>query len=229
MQLVIQIQPDVCIAMKHFSTRYLPLLAAAAFALVSVSAQAFEIDYSVHSSTYQVNGSESATGLIAAFDASAPFICDGVSMSGFTNVSSNALCGGGSSNLAYRLDVSFTLGESQDISFRAGMDWGKGGGVIADDNLVYLTTDNIWWSYNWSNSDVFTVEDTFDVGSHTLTWIGFEDCCNGMSSIQFKVGAGEWEDLNATNFSAYEGTPSVPVPPALALMLPALGLLRRYR
>lgn len=214
--------------MIHSLLHIFRLFAAAGFALVSVSAHAFEIDYSVHSSTYQVTGSESASGLISAFDNSAPFICDGVSMSGFTNVSSNSLCGGGSSNLAYRLDVSFTLGDSKDISFRAGMDWGKGGGVIADDNLIYLTTDNIWWSYNWDNSDVFTVNDTFDVGTHTLSWIGFEDCCNGMSSIQFKVGSGEWEDLNATNFSAYEGTPSVPVPPALALMLPALGWFRRY-
>lgn len=222
--------PLSAIAMFQSFANITRILTASALALAVAPAQAFEIDYSVHSSSYQVNGSETAAQLVSAFNASSPVVCDGMSLTGFTNISSNSLCGGGNSDLAFRIDLGFNLGESQDISFRAGMDWGRGGGVIADDNLVYLTTDDIWWSYNWSNSDVFTITDTFAAGSHEVSWIGFEGCCNGMSSLQFKVGSGEWMDLNATNFAEFESTigPSVPVPPALLLMLPALVALRRF-
>ncbi len=197
--------------------------------LANTTAQAFSIDYSVHSSGYSVSGNETAADLLTAFNTSNPSYCDDISLNSFTNVSSNNLCGGGNSNLAYLIDVNFSLAETKTIDFQAGMDWGRGGGVIEDGNLEYITSDDIWWSYNWGNTDVIETSHVLSGGSHTLRWIGFEGCCNGLSSLRFRVDGGAWEDLSAANFSSYEGTPSsVPVPaPLMLITLGGLWLARR--
>jgi hypothetical protein len=196
--------------------------------LLPLQASAFELTYSVNSSSYDVAGNESASQLITAFDNSTPVYCSNEAISNYTNIGSNALCGSGNSNLAYLTELSFSLADTTDIDFRAGMDWGRGGAVLVDGNMENMRTDDIWWGYNWASSDVIETNLTLSGGTHMLQWIGFENCCNGLSSIQFRVEGGSWQALSEANFSQYEGTPAaVPVPPALALFALGLALMGR--
>lgn len=197
-------------------------------ALLPQQANAFDLTYSVNSSSYDVVGNESASQLITAFNNSTPVYCSEQAISNYTNIGSNALCGSGNSNLAYLTEFSFSLAGTTDIDFRAGMDWGRGGAVLVDGNIENMRTDDIWWAYNWGSSDVIETNLTLSGGSHTLQWIGFENCCNGLSSIQFRAEGSSWQALSDTHFGQYEGTPSaVPVPPALALFPLGLALMGR--
>lgn len=197
-------------------------------ALLPLQVNAFELTYSVNSSSYDVIGTESAAQLNTAFSNSTPVYCSEQAISNYTNIGSNSLCGSGNSNLAYLTEFSFSFADTTNVDFRAGMDWGRGGAVIVDGNVESIRTDDIWWSYNWNNSDVIETNLTLGGGSHMLQWIGFEGCCNGLSSIQFRVEGGNWQALSEANFSSYEGTPSaVPVPPVLALFALGFALMGR--
>ena len=62
-----------------------------------------------------------------------------------------------------------------------------------DGTIVFehVITEDVWWRYDWNNPDVFTA--TFDFtasDSYTLTWVGFEGCCGGSSTLRFSTEGG---------------------------------------
>src|SRR4029434_10598122 len=80
------------------------------------------------------------------------------------------------------------------FTFRAGADWGRGGVAAVIDNQTstviqeLVRTDDIWWNNDWNDPDVFTTSIVLNAGSsYSLVWLGFEDCCAGVTTITVAV------------------------------------------
>ncbi|MGB1111246.1 MAG: CCXG family PEP-CTERM protein [Gammaproteobacteria bacterium] len=209
-----------------------PQLAYFAIALISavlaMPSQAFELTYSSRGSSYEVLGTETAQDLLDEFTSSSPIYCDRLAMTEFTRVNSAVSCGSGNSDLDDLVELSFNLADDADFEFQLGTDWGRGGAVIVNNTLSYITTDDIWWGYDWNNADVISNQLSLTAGLNTIQWIGFEGCCNGDRSIRFSVNGGSFQALSEANMAAYEAS-AVPVPAGLLLMLSMLPLALRFR
>lgn len=40
------------------------------------------------------------------------------------------------------------------VSFRYGLDGGKGGVILIDDEVIHWWTNDVWWEENWDNQYV---------------------------------------------------------------------------
>ncbi|OUS40328.1 hypothetical protein A9R00_06590 [Oleispira antarctica] len=80
--------------------------------------------------------------------------------------------------------------------FRYGADFGRGGGLYVNNTaLDEQWTDNLWWANNWgtwtgtgSSNDNQILRGSIYLaqGYHKLEVLGFEDCCDGGITVQFK-------------------------------------------
>ena len=102
-------------------------------------------------------------------------------------------------------------------SFRYGADFGAGGGLYVDD--VVLEEDwnsDLWWDYDWNNaSEVLEGSVSLAPGTHRLRIIGFEDCCDGGLTAQFRRPGGAWQDLALANIDLRSRQCSETPPPAV--------------
>lgn len=208
-------------------------LATLAFA-AGAQAGLLTFDYNVTGTNYSVNGSESAADLLSAHDAGSA-ICSG-SVAGFVNMGPRQNCGT-ASRLDYSLELhsEFNLANATNLVFQTGADWGRGGGLILTDrdtgaqSVYNLSSDDIWWNRDWNNSDVLLTELDLDAGAYALTWIGFEGCCAGETTVRYSHNGGGFLDFTRANF---ESLTSVPEPGTMALLgigLAGFALLRRQR
>lgn len=95
--------------------------------------------------------------------------------------------------------------------FRAGTDFGLGGDIFI--NGVGMTNrwnEDIWWARDWNNGDVLTGSVSLSAGFHQFEALGFEGCCDGPISVQYRSpGSSEWRQLDSANLTAV--TPGCPV------------------
>jgi hypothetical protein len=84
--------------------------------------------------------------------------------------------------------------------FEFGLDAGFGAGVYLDGEFLQSRKDDLWWSRNWNNSDVFSVA-IGDIGpkNQLIDVYWAEHCCNGNSSIRFKNDTTPWSILSVGN------------------------------
>ena len=125
------------------------------------------------------------------------------------------------------MSTTLHVGVAGEYTFQVGTDWGRGGAAALLDNASGLLiqerviTDDVWWGYNWSNPDVFTT--TFDLeegDSYTLSWLGFEGCCGGSSTLRFSIDGSDFVPLTSPNIE-----PFLAVPEPSTAMLFGLGLV----
>jgi hypothetical protein len=112
-------------------------------------------------------------------------------------LSNQGLCGGSNSNIGELITINWMQNCDQYGSFRIGFDWGYGGGMIVDGELVHVVPSNPaanWWAGNWGAiNGVFTFpERLFTAGRHTVQFVGFEWCCDGNEAIHAMVRGGAW-------------------------------------
>lgn len=143
------------------------------------------------------NTSSNPSNKTAAFNTFAS-ISDGVTgygcknITNFTNINNSGQFGPPSrnSNFAAYSETYFEVkaGETGQWSFRYGADFGRGGGLYVDGvALQEKWTDNLWWAYNWGNTNEILQGSIFlTAGYHKLEVIGFEDCCDGGITVQFQ-------------------------------------------
>lgn len=230
------------IAFKKFKTQ---LLSGAAMLCMSAVASAGPItfDLTVTDTNYQVDGTESAQELIDAHAAGSVRCTD--TLEAFTDTGPIQNCGtNGRRDYSLKLTAEFTLETAMDITFQTGADWGRGGGVILTDlstgvdSLLELRSDNVWWFRDWNNEDVFTTDLSLGAGDYALTWIGFEDCCAGETSIRFSMGNDGFSEFSAANFDASASAVAalaiadVPEPGTIALLglgIAGFAMLRRRK
>lgn len=119
------------------------------------------------------------------------------------------------------MTIDFDMASSGSWGFDLGLDAGYGAAFYLDNTLISNRTDNLWWSYNWNNSDVMHVLDnTLTAGDHKIEIYWAENCCNGASSAKFTTDGINWQALSSDNIA---NAASVPEPATLALF--SLGLV----
>ena len=107
-------------------------------------------------------------------------------------------------------------------TFREGVDFGKGGAVYLDGILQQAFNNNMWWNYEYSDSDQYFqfTANGLGAGRHTLTTYGLEDCCSGNQQAQFSINGGDF-----VSFGANDNLPLVPEAPNAAMLLAGLALV----
>ncbi len=200
--------------MKNFK------FAALALALAAIgSANAAVITFQTGSSTAEAQLTEQAYANVV--NAAVTGSGHSVVLASYDNVSNNSIFGTGNSNIAFKSTIEFGLSSAGTYSFRAGVDFGKGGAVFLDGNAVDLKTNDMWWGGSYANSSQFfqVTGAALSAGNHTLTIYGLEGCCDGGQQVQFaKVGEGYQTFTDAT-------LAPVPEPETYAMLLGGLAML----
>jgi len=121
----------------------------------------------------------------------------------FTGITNRSQFGNGNSNFAAFSESYFLVqpGEEGNWEFRYGADFGKGGGLYVDGNaLEEQWRDNLWWANRWNRSnEVLQGNINLTQGYHKLEVLGFEDCCDGGITVQFKKPGGSWTTFSTSS------------------------------
>lgn len=131
-------------------------------------------------------------------------------------------------NTISHLSIDFSAAGTGSWTIQAGLDAGYGAALFVDGSLIENRTDDLWWSYNWNNSDVLSATSAIASGSHTIDLYWAEGCCNGYSSGRFSTDNGaNWQTLSVENIN---NATAVSEPSTLALLgLGLIGLARIRR
>jgi hypothetical protein len=192
-------------------------------ALFASPATALDFQVDFRSSTYQTQIGATFSDLLAQHQSEA--LIQSNITTGLENISTAVHGGGITSNYSQLMSVTLDVATPGQYEFQVGTDWGRGGAAALIDNsdgsILYerVITDDVWWAYDWNNSDVFTTTFDFVLGdSYTLIWVGYEGCCGGSSTIRFSIDGAPYVPLTDPNI-----IPHVIPEPSTALLL-SLGL-----
>lgn len=121
----------------------------------------------------------------------------------FDNVTKTDTFGPGGDFVAYSESYfEVESGEAGVWEFRYGADFGRGGALyINDEPLEEDWRSDLWWSYDWGHPDVLQGSMTLSQGYHKLEVIGYEGCCDGGITVQFKRPGGPWTTFNTDAIS----------------------------
>lgn len=122
----------------------------------------------------------------------------------FENITNRSQFGNADSNFAAFSESYFEVkeGETGRWEFRYGADFGRGGALyINGDELQQRWNRNLWWANNWNNANqILQGNATFTTsGYQKLEVLGFEDCCDGGITVQFKKPGGNWTTFSTNN------------------------------
>lgn len=189
------------------------------------SALSFRADFV--SSSYRVRNGDTFSDLLLAHQAGTSI--QSTVTTGLENISTSVYANGVTRNYSVLLTTRFEVAVAGTYTFQVGTDWGRGGAAALIDatNGSVLSErvirGDVWWNYDWNDPDVFTTTASFDVGDVVmLSWVGFEDCCGGSSTIRFSVDGSGFAPLTQAQFTPFT---SNPVPEPNTAMLFGLGLI----
>ncbi|MEL7401269.1 MAG: CCXG family PEP-CTERM protein, partial [Pseudomonadota bacterium] len=120
----------------------------------------------------------------------------------FTNITNANQFPPGGSDFGARSESYFEVkpGEAGFWEFRYGSDFGRGGGLFINSTpLEEQWNDDLWWNNSWSNSDVLQGGISLTAGYHKLEVLGFEGCCDGGITVQFRKPGGSWQTFTTGN------------------------------
>ena len=201
--------------MKNFKLAALAL-AFAAFGSANAAVITFQTGQSTAAAQTTAEGYRDA---VEAAVAGSPL--SSTVLTSYDIVSNQGLFGTGNSNLAYKSDITFGLTADGTYSFRAGVDFGKGGALFLDGQAVAFNSNDMWWAHSYVNTNsIFEVSNlSLLAGNHTLTLYGLENCCDGGQQVQFSANGAAFQSFTAQTLAP------VPEPETYAMMLGGLGLV----
>ncbi len=89
--------------------------------------------------------------------------------------------------------------------FRLGADFGSGGELYIDGIALEADwMDDLWWATSYANPDVLQGSQFLTAGAHTLRALGYERCCDGPASLQYRFdsdGDGSLADETFTDLT----------------------------
>jgi hypothetical protein len=163
------------------------------------------IKFHTKPSSGSVSSSDSRTDLINEFESiedtgtgtngyGCTFIND------FDGITRNSQFGGVTSlNFMALSESYFEVDEVGIWEFRYGADFGGGGALFVDNTKLDLNTGDLWWAGDWTNADVLQGSINLTTsGYHKLEIIGFEGCCDGGITVQYKKPSGVWQTFDTS-------------------------------
>jgi hypothetical protein len=201
-------------------------LSVLAFALAALCATAQASVIQVETANATTSPLASANDYLAAVDAALLDASYATQfLSSYDSVSHQGLFGG-NSNFAFKSSIQFDVASAANFGFRAGVDFGLGGAMFLDGVAVDFKSNDMWWAGSYGDSSqFFATAGALAAGSHTLTIVGFEGCCDGNQQVQFQQAGGSW-----TSFGSNDGLAAVvPEPASVALLLTGIGLIGATR
>ncbi len=206
-------------------------------ATLAASASASVISFSTRAYTGGALGSAAAyNSTIDTLMAQAPTAGYGdTTLASATRMGNNAVFGGPQRNIAFLTTIQFDLGLTAPVSFsvRGGPDFGLGGFLSLDGQTLAWKSTDMWWSGSYGNaSQTLTAQTTLSTGAHVLKLAGLENCCDGGSQLQFRIGTGAWTTFAENDGLAVPSANSnvdVPEPASFALLGAALVALAARR
>lgn len=124
----------------------------------------------------------------------------------FDGITNRSQFGNGSSNdsnFAAFSESYFLVrpGETGFWDFRYGADFGRGGALYVDGNtLEQQWEDDLWWANSWNRaSEILQGRINLNGGYHKLEVLGFEGCCDGGITVQFRKPEGSWTTFSTSN------------------------------
>ncbi len=108
-------------------------------------------------------------------------------------------------NFGWLAEVFFdvTSAEAGVWEFRYGADFGRGGGLYVDDiALDEKWNTDLWWAFNWNNvNEILQGSINLAAGTHSFRILGFEGCCDGGLTAQFRRPGGAWQAMSLSNIA----------------------------
>jgi len=149
----------------------------------SINVQMVSTNYSARNQTGR--SADLFANALGAFSSAPGAVCS-QDLQALEGVSYRDTCGGSRNNYGALYTITGSLSASAEFEF--GLDWGRGGFILADFDgaSVDYINDDIWWGKNWSNPDVLSYSFA-DVGDFSLTLLGFEGCCDGINSARYRT------------------------------------------
>lgn len=146
----------------------------------------------------------------------------------YAGLANHVQCGGGVQELAFAFVVDFHTsgGQGDDFGLRIGPDFGRGGALFLDGQLLAVRTSDMWWAGSFGQpAQIFQALGLdLDDGAHRLVAYGLEGCCDGAQQGEFRLGAsGAWTVFSTTD--ALQPPAAAPEPGSLALLAAALAAL----
>lgn len=108
----------------------------------------------------------------------------------------------------YKMTINLFPGNDLNFNFFAGLDAGNGAELFHNGSLVADVNTNLWWSRNWTNSQVMSQGLVLAAGSNEITFFWAENSNSGGNSFEFSIGDGERLALSAPNLQAEVSAPS---------------------
>lgn len=161
------------------------------------------IKFHTKQSTVNPGSRAQAENSFAAASSPAGYGCKFIT--NFTGVNNAAQFGPPTRNsdIAYFSESWFpvTAAEEGTWSFRYGADFGNGGGLYVDDiALEEQWNDDLWWANNWNNAaEILEGSITLTEGYHSIRILGFEGCCDGGVTVQFRKPGGAYQTFSTAN------------------------------
>lgn len=129
---------------------------------------------------------------------------------------------GGSGNSAYRFTIGFVAPTAGLWQFRFGVDFGLGGALYNGSTALAFSSNDLWWSGNWSSGGVLFGSANLARGNQKITLYGLENCCDGGMNGQYLApGSTVWRSFGANDGLAAP----VPEPGTVGLLVGGLALL----
>lgn len=128
-------------------------------------------------------------------------------LNSYTNVNNSGTFGPPNMNVDIGLYAEaffeVTSAEAGVWQFRYGADFGLGGGLYVDDvALDEKWNTDLWWANNWNNtSQTLAGSINLSAGYHSIRIIGFEGCCDGGLTAQFKRPGGSFQAMSLANIA----------------------------
>jgi len=123
-------------------------------------------------------------------------------ISALTDINNRGVCSNtNEKNIAYKISAVFAVkdAEAGSWTFRAGVDFGLGGVMLIDGQVVDQKFRDLWWAGNYGSDGVLSASVNLKAGVHTLVLIGFEGCCDGTMSVQVKkANSNSFEDVTSS-------------------------------
>ncbi|MDK2778687.1 MAG: CCXG family PEP-CTERM protein [Pseudomonadota bacterium] len=119
---------------------------------------------------------------------------------------------GASTNFILYSSSIFSVSTAGTWYFRAGVDFGLGGGLYIDDiALDEQWDDDMWWNSDWTDdSQILAGSYSLSAGEHTLLLLGAEDSNGGIMTLEFSRDGSTWysystDYLDIESYPVYDG------------------------